>query len=97
MNEHVEVWEDIDQRVYVRSLARALAQHVRGWLASSSGGSKEPNLHFQVGKEGILRRDDSGDRIDPDLSLQKNGIRNGASLRFDVTPQSSHTRPKEGQ
>lgn len=71
VTDRVEVWEEIDQRVYVRSLARALQQ--------------------LVGEEGVLRRDDSGDRLDPDVSLQKNGVSASATLRFDTTRRRGRT------
>jgi hypothetical protein len=45
----------------------------------------------QVGEEGVLRRDDSGDRLDPDISLQKNGVVTSATLRFDTSRRRGRT------
>jgi hypothetical protein len=42
------------------------------------------HLSEQLHCEGVLRRSDSGDRLDPDKSLKRNGVNNTATLRFDV-------------
>jgi len=39
----------------------------------------------------VLRRDDSGDRLDPDISLQKNGVETSATLRFDTSRRRGRT------
>ncbi len=44
----------------------------------------------KVGEEGVLRRDDSGDRLDPDMCLEKNGIRGGFVLKFDTTKKKQN-------